>query len=197
MTTFLIKYLSKGFLLFGLILSTKGFAFDQNEINQEEINQRIEQLQQQMQHQLDKPHATKIQCTNCPKLSVSNPNSESHFFVFVSFSMPDSLWVSLSQELEAVGGVFVIQGLPTNSFKELAHKIYELRQKNVNADIQLHPQLFQDYEIHHVPTFVVQEEEEWHKLAGSVSVAFALEQFKQKCQSKIASSLLIQLKEGN
>lgn len=195
MNHFLLIHLKKLILLGYLTCSLKGFATNQNE-----INKRIEHFQQQTKKQLVDNNLMLLekQCTTCTDQSVKTDENLPVLLVFTSFSMPDSLWVSLSQELEAVGGAFILQGLPSNSFKELANKIYELRQKNVNADIQLHPQLFQDYQIHHVPTFVlIEKDKQWNQLEGNVSLDFALNQFNTQCQSQLAPLLLTQLRGSN
>lgn len=162
-------------------------AFDQNQ-----IDQHIQAFQQQT---LAFP--SKEQCNSCTDETLQINDHSASLMVFASFSMPDSLWLSLNQEVERVGGAFILQGLPSNSFKELAAKLNDLRQKGVNATIQLHPQLFQEYGITQVPTFILKEEDgQWHKLAGSVSIDFVLHQFMQKGQSLLAPLLLKKLKEA-
>jgi conjugal transfer pilus assembly protein TrbC len=121
------------------------------------------------------------------------PDRTPNVLIFASFSMSDSVWVALSQELEKVNGSFVIQGLPDNSFKELVSKIYHLRQLGVSADIQLYPQLFDQYTIKKVPTFVVVEANRWDQLSGNISLESALIEMKHKGECAIVASLLDKL----
>lgn len=100
-------------------------------------------------------------------------------YVFMSFSLDDQLWLQLSKELEAVGGIFVLRGLPQNSFKELANRLFALKEKGVTVPIQIHPKLFQEYEIQLVPTIVVADDTQYDKLSGNVSLRYALEKMAQ------------------
>jgi len=95
-------------------------------------------------------------------------------FIAMSFSVPENIWISLSKELEKIEGTFVLCGLPNNSFKELAVRILSLKNKGVNAQIQLDPKLFQECEITQVPTFIVKKDNSYDKLMGNVSLKFAL-----------------------
>lgn len=162
-----------------LIQTIFGFAVENNL-----IEERLRNLQ-------NKGGLVEKKCVTC----LSDVVEESSVFVFASFSMPDGVWVSLSPELEKVGGTFLLQGLPSNSFKELAVKIYDLRQKGVNASIQLHPQLFEQYGVNRVPTFVVREGDQWDKLTGTVSLQYALSEIMAKGECQIAKQLLIRLQE--
>jgi conjugal transfer pilus assembly protein TrbC len=195
MANFSSCFFKKILIIVCLGWSLQGFAIEQNI-----INKRMENFYQQTKKQrLERPFSLlEKKCLTCIDQPIQTNENLSSLLVFTSFSMPDSLWVSLSQELELIGGTFVLQGLPDNSFKELANKIHELRQKGVNADIQLHPQLFQDYQIHQVPTFVlIEKDKQFHQLKGNVSVNFVLSQFHTQCQSSFARLLLMQLQESN
>lgn len=100
--------------------------------------------------------------------------SEPKIFVAMSFSVPESVWLSLSKELEKAGGIFVLRGLPNNSFNELASKLLSLKSKGVNAPIQLDPKFFQVHHITSVPAFLIKEEREVYKIQGNISLKFAL-----------------------
>jgi conjugal transfer pilus assembly protein TrbC len=97
--------------------------------------------------------------------------------VFISFSVPESVWISLSPEMEECGGSFVLRGLPKNSFQELASKVLKLRQSGVRAPLLISPEDFEKHQIKKVPTFIFYEEGEVFKLSGSVSFRYALEKF--------------------
>lgn len=117
------------------------------------------------------------------------PNIE----VYISFSVPSYTWIVLSQELEKVNGVFVLKGLPKNSFNELAKTIFNLRKIGVRVPIQVNPKSFRDLNIERVPTFVLRDGDRYDKVTGNVSVKHILELFKQKGDTKIAANLLRRL----
>jgi hypothetical protein len=51
--------------------------------------------------------------------SPAHPHS---LYVFVSFSMPEAVWLSLSEEAVKAGGVLVLRGLPDNNRVGGSHK---------------------------------------------------------------------------
>lgn len=95
--------------------------------------------------------------------------------VFISFSVPDATWLSLSNEIAKINGVFILRGLPNNSFQELAQRLLKLRQNRVNAEIQINPELFEKYGITSVPTFVISEEGKFDKVSGNISPSYAID----------------------
>ena len=110
-------------------------------------------------------------------------------YVFVSFSMPEEAFLALSNEIVRVGGVMVLRGLPGNSFKNLAVKIYELKKQGLRATIQVDPRLFSKYSITTVPTFVTTKDGRYDKLSGNVSLAFALEKMGNENAQKLRKQL--------
>ena len=106
--------------------------------------------------------------------------SDPKIFVAISFSVPDNVWISLSKELEKEGGVFVLRGLPNNSFSELAAKLLSLKKSGVNAAIQLNPIFFQTHQITNVPAFIVKAGDEFNKISGNISLKSALEKMLLK-----------------
>lgn len=94
------------------------------------------------------------------------------FKVCMSFSVPDAVWRDLSPQLVRHGGVFVLEGLPENSFQAFAAKVVALRKQGVVAPIQLDPKVFETYDITQVPTFVVKDGAGTHTVAGTVTVAY-------------------------
>ncbi|CUI18202.1 Type IV conjugative transfer system pilus assembly protein TrbC (plasmid) [Candidatus Protochlamydia naegleriophila] len=132
-------------------------------------------------------------CKGCLQAELKD-DIESPFIVFMSFSVPDDVWLSLSKELESIDGLIVLQGLPNNSFKELAEHLIHLKNKGMNATVQLHPQLFNQYEISHVPSFVLREGPSFDKVTGNVSVGYALYVMLEKGETKKAKELKERLK---
>ena len=134
------------------------------------------------------------QCLNCLSGDLT-VFPDSQIFVFMSFSIPDHAWISLSQELEKIGGTFVLRGLPNQSFQELAVRILKLKEQGVNAPIQLDPKSFLKFEIHQVPAFVAVEEQNFDKVLGHISIKFALEKMAEYGETKVAKTLHQLLKD--
>ena len=129
-----------------------------------------------------------VECKNCGFASQSLDETAA-LYVFMSFSLEDKLWIQFSQELERIGGVFVVRGPPQNSFKELANRIFDLQEKGVNAPIQIHPTLFKECEVQLVPTIAVIEGHRYDKIAGNLSIKHALEKMGSQGETSEARSL--------
>lgn len=121
--------------------------------------------------------AAKEKCQNCNEMPVIEGPQ---LMVFMSFSVPDHIWLSLAKEVEKLGGVFVLIGLPNNSFKEMVSKILKLKQQGLNANIQLNPKLFAQYDIQEVPTFIVTDDQKFDKISGTLSLDYALDLLAKK-----------------
>lgn len=102
-------------------------------------------------------------------------NVEVPVYVMISFSVPEETWVSLSAEMEKVGAVFVLRGLPNNSFKELSKRLQRLSSIGVNAEVRIDPMLYTTYKIDKAPTFLIIEKDFYHILSGNVSLSYAME----------------------
>lgn len=100
--------------------------------------------------------------------------------VFISFSVPKSIWMQLGEEVKQQGGIFILRGLPRNSFKSLASKLSILKKKGLDVPVQINSQLFKDHQINRVPTFLVKNESGFNKLSGTVSLKYALRFFEQE-----------------
>lgn len=119
----------------------------------------------------------------------SSIEEESEFFVFISFSVPESIWLTLSPDLKRHGGIFVVRGLPNNSFSEFAKRSLLLKNKGMDAEIRIDPDLFEKYHIEKVPTFLVTEQHIFDKLSGSVSLPFAFETMSKSGDTNLAKQL--------
>lgn len=111
------------------------------------------------------------QCKNCFKGELQEI-MEPKLYVFMSFSVPDNIWLSLSREMADYSAVFVIRGLPNNSFKSLAQKVADLKEKGMEAPIQIFPHLFKQYSVERVPCFVFCDQGEIDTFYGAVSLGF-------------------------
>ncbi len=131
------------------------------------------------------------ECQSC----VVSKNVDPKLYIFVSFSMPESAWHSLSKEAALIDGAFVLQGLPSNSFSELSKKLYVMKKNGLSVDVQINPKLFEDYAVTAVPTFLVTEGKAFDKISGHVSLSFALDLIEKNGETSIATDLKCLLKE--
>jgi len=89
--------------------------------------------------------------------------------VFVSFSMPEASLKSLAREAERANAVLIIRGLIEDSFK-----ITMIHLKDYALSVEVNPDLFEQYNIQHVPTFVkLKDGQEQARLSGNVTLTFA------------------------
>lgn len=145
----------------------------------------VERMKREMEKSLERAYSltdragTDHKCTNCFD-DIQLIFGEEHIFVFMSFSVPDEVWISLSKEMEKRGASFVIRGLPKNSFAELSQKIFSLKEKGVNVPIQVDPEKFKKYEIQDVPAFVYAKANKFDKVTGNISLKYALDRIKLK-----------------
>ena len=111
----------------------------------------------------------------CSKKPALEPTQESTLYIFISFSMPKETIKALAHEAEKQKGVLVIRGLVENSFVKTVKAIQE-----IGAGVVLDPTLFKEYNIKVVPTFVRKHKSAFQKIAGNVSLAYALEMFTRE-----------------
>jgi conjugal transfer pilus assembly protein TrbC len=112
------------------------------------------------------------ECKTCFKgkiVEVETPK----LYVCMSFSVPDSIWLSLDKEMMDSEAVFVLRGLPDNSFKVLASKLASLKEKGMNASVFIHPQIFKDYSIERVPTLIFKDNLIENQISGAISIQYA------------------------
>lgn len=118
------------------------------------------------------------------------------FRIFVSFSMPESLLLSLDKTAQQIGAKLVIRGLKNNSFKETISYIKNLNNKGMIIDID--PKAFSAFDVKHVPSFVINEGEKFDKITGNLSIPYVLEQFLDKGALKDKAEIFIKrLKNEN
>ena len=98
--------------------------------------------------------------------------------IFVSFSMPENLLISLDQQARKIGAKLAIRGLKNNSFKETFSYIKSMSAKGLVIDID--PKSFEEFEITQVPAFVINQGDKFDKLVGNVSITYVLKEFSEK-----------------
>ncbi len=89
--------------------------------------------------------------------------------VFVSLSMPKLSLQELARQADSGNATLIMRGLKNNSFKDMAAELKEL-----GISVQIDPNLFKQYQITKVPTFVLLSKEP-RSLVGNVSLAYALQ----------------------
>ncbi len=123
------------------------------------------------------------------------PSEESAaLFVLTSLSVPVSLWQQTSPALEKLKGVFILRGMPNDSFLELTKALIDLRNLGVNAPIVIDPEKFDALKQTTVPAIVLETPKKRDVITGNVSLSFALEEFAHKgSNKKLAKRLLTAL----
>lgn len=101
-------------------------------------------------------------------------NSGSRITIFVSFSMPKESLKALAVEARKHNAVLVIRGLIENSFLKTAIFV-----KDLGESVVLDPLLFREYNVVVVPTFIETHQAGYKKISGNITLAYALEKFKE------------------
>jgi conjugal transfer pilus assembly protein TrbC len=114
-------------------------------------------------------------CCGADELDIDfSVEKDEKLYVFVSMSIPENTLKEISQHIEPIGGSFVFRGLPGGSFPAFTKRVSELRKVGISADLQIDPDLFEDYQVEAVPTFVYVKDDDHKKIVGNVSVPWAL-----------------------
>lgn len=193
----------KSYVLFLLLLVIPVFADQQKWL--EEVSSRTDKkaeewikglLKERISQENKKTIELPIGNRKCVK-SFSGFGEKPSLYVFTSFSVPEPVWLQLSHEVRHLGGVFVLKGLPKNSFKGLSKRCLRLKKRGLEAAVQINPDLFEKYQIDKVPAFVVSEENSFDKIAGSVSLEFALQKMSEKGNTILAKKLNEKLRIKN
>lgn len=128
-----------------------------------------------------------------------NPDAvkDSDLLVFVSFSMPEASLRRIAIESKKTGAVMVLRGFKNGSLKETiaASEVAS----GLGAKMMIHPELFTQYQIQDVPTFVLATPQEagcgsdgkcvpHYAVKGDVSLHAVLERFADRKDSQVLSS---------
>ena len=109
--------------------------------------------------------------------SPPSSNIDHQILVFVSFSMPPASLKALFEALDTNQEVkLVMRGLVEDSMEKTVHKLHEL-----GGVLDIHPELFDYYQITQVPTFVrIEKNGSIVKLSGNITLNHAKEIFKSQ-----------------
>ncbi|MBY0281476.1 MAG: type-F conjugative transfer system pilin assembly protein TrbC [Alphaproteobacteria bacterium] len=107
-------------------------------------------------------------------IETNQANTDSTIYIFVSLSIPKESLKALAVEAKKHKAVFVIRGLIDNSFLKTATFVKEL-----GESVVLDPLLFREYNVVVVPTFIEAHQAGYKKISGNITLAYALEKFKE------------------
>lgn len=133
-------------------------------------------------------------CPTChPGPPIQQRQSGRNLMVFISFSVPLESWKDLSAQLEKTDGVFVLKGIPDNSFEKLSEKLVELKAAGVNAPIDIDPEKFETHGIVEVPAFVLEEGPRTDKIFGNIRLDTALREIAEKGEMRDMAKEIYQM----
>jgi len=106
--------------------------------------------------------------------------NEPELYIFISFAMPKKLIEEYYKTSEQYNARLVLRGFKENSFRQTVNMLQEFLADS-GAAIIIDPNLFEQYNITQVPSFVQTKDGKiFNKLTGAVSVAYVMDQFGQK-----------------
>lgn len=113
-----------------------------------------------------------VEQVQCNQSENTKANSNG-LFVFVSLSMPKTSLEQLMRDAKKAGVTLVLRGLKNNSFRETLSELQPLVE-NSQGGLMINPQLFDQYQIKKVPTFVYQFDDVADSISGDVSLTYAV-----------------------
>lgn len=135
-------------------------------------------------------------CPTCSLTEIQEHKTGNNLLVFMSFSVPIETWKDLSSQLEKTEGSFVINGMPGDSFEELLFKLAELRLEEIEAPVDINPDLFEKYKIDAVPAFVLEDGTNRDRIVGNIRLDAAMKACVEKGDAtKRAREILNQLEK--
>lgn len=142
------------YILKTFILTTLFLGFSANATQVDVMEQILSGYDQMKEH-------------SCPD------NKKDGLRIFVSLSMPKSLTEQYDLIAKKIGAKLVMKGFKNNSFKETI-------KHTQNIAVEVDPVAFKKFGITSVPSFVLSSNDKFDKLAGNVSINYALTRFKDE-----------------
>lgn len=155
------------------------FALKQAEQLQEEANKLI--AGGEVTDKLFTPHkcqkyTPQKSCSASKFTSKTLVPGHSKILLFVSLSISEASLKSLAQEAQKHNAVLLMRGLHEDSFAKTAVKL-----KDLDLSVEIHPELFEKYQITSVPTFIeFKDNEPVERLSGNVSLSFCRSKFGEQ-----------------
>jgi conjugal transfer pilus assembly protein TrbC len=110
--------------------------------------------------------------------TVQDRSNDPALLVFVSLDMPQATLKRLLDQVELARGRILVRGFKNGSLRETVIHIHALIGSR-KSGIQVDPRAFDHYAITRVPTFVLVRAGEAAKVAGDVSLEYALEHIER------------------
>lgn len=125
-------------------------------------------------------------------------STKANLLVFVSFSMPEESLKRLAYETAKAGGTLLLRGFVNDNLKATVEASNKLT--NLGAEVQIHPDLFKDFAVTQVPTFVLSKPgstaqgcegktscTDHLKLVGDASLRTVLDRMSRESNSTLAN----------
>lgn len=155
--------------------NAKLYEKDVRHLKASSFQEALSEAQTIIHGQDDASNANKASCKGkCPSFKPI-PDSEPSLQVCMSLSVPTQVWKDLNEDLIHHQGVFVVKGLPNNSFQAFAAKVLEFRKHGITAPIRIDPKLFERLKVNQVPLFVVKQKDETHTVSGTVTIPYVMD----------------------
>lgn len=141
----------------------------------QEVREVVESAERQIDHEAveffkdlrrEEKQEGSNKCKKCRQIELSS-DQENNLLVFMSFSIPFESWLEWDRLVQKKGGVFVLRGIPENSFQMFYKKVLNLRKLGIKAPIRIDPEAYEKYEIMEVPAAVFLEEKKYNKIVGN------------------------------
>ncbi|OGV51931.1 MAG: type-F conjugative transfer system pilin assembly protein TrbC [Legionellales bacterium RIFCSPHIGHO2_12_FULL_42_9] len=110
--------------------------------------------------------------------------SMANTYVFVSFSMPETLMIETLQECERLHIPAILNGLYQNSMPETAKKVMALSNQIPNLSLQIDPTAFERFNIHQVPALVVEQGDCFDVIYGTLPLVEELDRIQRRGECK-------------
>lgn len=132
------------------------------------------------------------------RYAAMQPGQDSTLYVMVSYSMPTEALERIAMQAERAGAIMVLRGLVKGSMKETVTRSQALVDRFPRAQMQINPNIFRQFAVRQVPTFVLTRDETELKsctkacdasahfvsVAGDVSLEYALEHVVKRGEPK-------------
>ena len=146
------------------------------EINQALVAKETAEAMSNVRHEAALNPPTPIQgspkCKSCTTLASSEATPT--LSIYMSFSIPAATWKEYSDTLKQIGGVFVLRGLPDNSFEAFSTTVKKFRVLGIDASIRLDPEAFEKHNIQEVPALILEEGNSCDKVVGNQRIEDSL-----------------------
>ncbi len=117
-------------------------------------------------------------------ICISFVSEAANTYVFVSFSMPETLMIETLQECERLHIPAILNGLYQNSMPETAKKVMAMSTQIPNLSLQIDPTAFERFNIHQVPALVVEQGDCFDVIYGTLPLAEGLDRIKRRGECK-------------